>query len=104
MCLRTAPSEKDGVGIESCPIIYLPLPDGSTRSFHVFESHSMAPELAEKYQLYSYTGQGIDDKASTLKCELSPEGFRAQILSTDGTIIIDPVKDGPENLYMAFRK
>ena len=102
--LKDAPQETAGIGIEACPVIHLPLPDGTTRSFHVFESHSMDPELAKKYGLSSFTGQGIEDKSSTLKCELSPDGFRAQILSTEGTIVIDPVKDSPENWYMSYRK
>lgn len=83
--------------------ITIPMPDGSYRRFRIEEASAMTPELAAKFpDIKSYRGQGIDDPTATVQIDVSPSGFRAQVLSSSGTVIVDPA--GGEDLHASFLK
>ena len=67
------------------------MPDGSFESFSFVNSPVMAPELAAKFpEIQVYLGQGIDNPSSTVRFDLTPQGFHAMILKTGESIFIDP--------------
>lgn len=92
--LATLPQEEDVMYTRNtAPVISLPMPDGSSARFRVWESSIQEPELQAKFpEIRTYAGQGIDDPYATIRFDLNPYfGFRAQILSAaTGRIYIDP--------------
>jgi hypothetical protein len=93
-------SEKPTLTIE------LPLPDGSSERFVVFNDPIMHPDLAKKYsEIQTFGGYGIDDPTATVRMDFSPHGFNAQILSSKrGSIYIAPVAVGDNRHNISYFK
>ncbi|MEI6410968.1 MAG: reprolysin-like metallopeptidase [Bacteroidota bacterium] len=86
--------------------IELPLPDGSSERFLIFSDPIMHPDLARKYpEIQTFAGRGIDDPTATIRMDLSPHGFNAQILSDKrGSIYISPVAVGDNRHNISYFK
>ncbi|MBL0356895.1 MAG: proprotein convertase P-domain-containing protein [Chitinophagaceae bacterium] len=104
--MRLLPSEQHIVDRNTTPVIIIPMPDGSTARFHIWESSVMAPELAAAYpELRTFTGQGIDDRSATIKLDWTEFGFHAMILSPlSGIIMIDPYDQKTLINYISYFK
>ena len=99
--LATAPLETQA----AAPLVLaLPLPDGGTARFALREAPVMERELAAKFpQIKTYAGVGLDDAAATVRLDLTPQGFHAQVLSPGGnTFYIDPVRRTDAQHYLSF--
>jgi hypothetical protein len=85
-------------------VLTLPLPDGSTARFAVRESPVMEPALAARFPaIKTYAGVGLDDATATVRLDLTPQGFHAQVLSpTNGTVYIDPASPTDARHYLSF--
>lgn len=104
---RLAQAPREGVrrAQDSALTIDLPLPDGGSETFRVVESPIMEPELAAKYpQIRTYLGQGTKDPSASVRFDLTPKGFHAQILGRDGTQYIDPYQTGDLDHYIVYNK
>lgn len=83
--------------------ITLPRPDGSFERFSCLNSPLMEPELAVRYPgIRTFRGQGIDDPAATLRCDCTPAGFHAMILSPRDSWFIDPCLRDNRELYQSY--
>jgi hypothetical protein len=103
--LWSLPSEENfKTSRNNAPVLTLPMPDGSFARFNVWESNVMAPGLKVKFaDIKTFAGQGIDDPAAVIHFDYNPYfGFRAQILSPDGRIYIDPYAKWDVNNYISY--
>ncbi len=108
--LAAAPAE----GTTAAPLVLaLPLPDGRTQRFAVRETAVMAPALAARYpSIKTYAGvalpagpgaEAAPDPRATVRLDLTPAGFHAQILSARfGTVYIEPARRGDTDHYLSF--
>jgi len=97
--LAQAPEE----GAESNVILELPMPDGSTEAFEIWDVPVMAAELAERYpEIRTFRGQGVDDPAAIAVLDRTPAGFHAMILRTEGTVFIDPYLRGNAVYHISY--
>ncbi|MDX2033452.1 MAG: BACON domain-containing carbohydrate-binding protein [Blastocatellia bacterium] len=93
--LAGAPMESEGSHGRSGTILTLPMPDGTYPRFRLEESPILSPEQAAQYpEIRSYRGQGIDDPASSMRCDWTPQGFHALVLSPAQAVNILPEGDG----------
>ncbi|GAA4347393.1 hypothetical protein GCM10023185_02470 [Hymenobacter saemangeumensis] len=102
--LATAPRETQA---GTAPLVLaLPLPDGSTARFAVREAPVMAPALAAQFPaIKTYAGVGLDDVHASVRLDVTPQGFHAQVLSpTTGAFYIDPVSRTDVQHYLSFFK
>ncbi len=103
--LWTLPSEKN-VNQSLAPIMTIPMPDGRMVRFRVWESSIQEPGLEAKFpDIKTFAGQGIDDQYASLRFDIGPRGFHAQVLTINGTYYIDPYAVGNTTDYISyFRK
>ena len=93
--LFRAPMEGTAQARSAPLVLDLPWPDGSERRFAVVESPILEPALAAKFpELRTWRGQGLDNRAASVRLDLTPAGFHAQVLGPEGTVYIDPYRAG----------
>ena len=98
-----APLEFTREAVEAPLLIAVPMPTGDYQAFEIVESPVMEPELQRKYpEIRTYVGQGIDDPAATVRLDLTPQGFHAQVLGPDGRVMVDPLNRGDAVYYASY--
>ena len=103
--LADAPLEFSAAARSRETVLELPAPDGSLQRFRIEESPMLEPELAAKFpDIKTYHGQGIDDPTATLRFDVTPLGFHSQILSSNGTLLIDPYALENTGDYLVYFK
>ena len=91
--LAQAPAERSAAALTTPLLVALPWPDGTDRLFRVEESSILEPALAAKFpDIHTFVAQGIDDPTATARLSLTAMGFHAMVLSTAGTVFIDPYR------------
>jgi hypothetical protein len=87
-------------------LLTLPLPSGASATFRVQEAPVMAPALAAQFPgIKTYVGVGVSDPTATLRLDLTPQGFHAQVLSAaTGAYYIDPAAPADTQHYLSFWK
>ena len=77
-------------------ILSLPMPDGSFSRFEIEHSLVVERGLLDKFPELGATfrGHGIDDPTAYARFDFLPSGFHSMILSTNGTVIVDPYTQG----------
>ena len=85
------------------PMLELPMPDGRTAKFHVWESTIQEPGLENRFpDIKTFAGQGIDDPFATIRFDYTTSGFHAQVLTINGTYYIDPYAKGLLDNYISY--
>ncbi|HLO40573.1 MAG TPA: zinc-dependent metalloprotease family protein, partial [Phycisphaerales bacterium] len=103
--LAGAPME-DSPDAKTAPLLlHLPRPDGTTAVFSVVESPVMHPDLAAQFpDIKTYVGQGVDQPEATIRLDITPLGFHAQVLAPGGSWYIDPFFDKNTLVYTSHFK
>lgn len=105
LLLLHAPLERTAEAKASPLLLILPTPDGSLVRFAVVESPIMAEQLAAEFpDIRTYSGQGIDDPAATIRLDVGPAGFHAMVLSPSGDFFIDPHNRFDVTHYVVYGK
>ena len=83
----------------------LPRPDGTFEQFALVNAPIADPVLAAQFpDIQTYRGQGIDDPTETVRLDVTPLGFHAQVLSTAGAYYIDPAVNLSTAQYLSYYK
>ncbi|MEP7263644.1 MAG: reprolysin-like metallopeptidase [Bacteroidota bacterium] len=86
-------------------ILKIPMPDGTISRFSIVESPMMEAGLASQFPDFkTYSGQGIDDPAATLKLSITRFGLHVMILSPKGSFFIDPFDQFSSENYICYNK
>ena len=102
--LDTAPLEFTSAA-DNPLLLALPTPQGNFETFAVVEAPVMAPELAAKFpEINTYRGQSVDNPANSLRFDITPAGFHAQVLGPDGGYLIDPYYHLDQSVYVSYAR
>lgn len=83
----------------------VPLPDGLTESYRLSPVQVMAPELAEKYPgIRTFSGVGVESPSDHIRLDIAPKGLSVMILSTRGTMMLDPYCQGDSVHVISYFK
>ena len=103
--LQKSPMEFTDAAQNSSVQVELPMPDGTTQTFLIYESPVMDAKLAAKYpEIKTYAGYSVDNKAISVRIDLTPAGFHAMVLSPEETYFIDPYSQDNTSLCMSYFK
>ena len=104
--LQNAPEEFSDAALVAEVILSIPMPDGTYSRFRIEHSPIVEPGLSAKYPELgeTYRGQGIDDPTATVRFDFLPSGFHAMILSTKGSIYVDPYAKDDTSNYISYFK
>ncbi|MEK6282885.1 MAG: reprolysin-like metallopeptidase [Acidobacteriota bacterium] len=101
--LSRAPKERIEAEFKSGVVLTLPMADGGFMRFRIQESPIMEAALAAQFpKIRTYSGQSLDEPTITTRFDWTPQGFHAIILSTRGTILIQPRAPGDVSNYIAY--
>ena len=84
--------------------LQVPLPNGETETFNLYESPILAPQIAAKHpDIKTYAGNGTIDKKAVIRISLTPEGFNAIILNTkNGDVYYEKLPGTTSEAYFNY--
>lgn len=86
-------------------LIDIPAPEGGYRTFKIWHTSVMAPELAAKYpEIITFTGEEVGKPHVTAKIGFNAFGFNAMVSDGPNTFFVDPYSNANDGYYMAFYK
>lgn len=86
-------------------IITLPMPSGKFERFAIVETQVQAPGTPEIFaDIKTFSGNGIDNPAATIRLDWTFFGFHAMIQSGGEVILIDPYAHGNINYYLSYTR
>jgi uncharacterized protein (TIGR03437 family) len=101
--LGHAPMELTRAARQTQVVMTLPMPDGTFARFRVEESPVLAAGLAARFpDMRTYSGRGLDDPTATTRLDLTPAGFHAIVLSSRGTVIVEPAPHAHAGQYISY--
>jgi hypothetical protein len=63
----------------------------------------MATQLAARFpDTRTYRGRGLDDPTASTRFDVTPAGFHAIVLTSEGTVIIEPAAHGSRGEYLTY--
>lgn len=101
---KTAPAEFTYTG-GRVPVLELPMPDGTSAKFEIYNSPVMHPDLAAIFpEINTYLAKPVTPGYYSARLDLTPHGFHAQIFSEKGTVFIDPYGKGNSTYHISYFK
>lgn len=102
--LRSQLSQAQPTGKTSKPVmINLPTLDGKIEQFAVYSLPVVAKEMADRYQLGSYTGVKVDDPTVYVRFSVSPYDFQSMVFRNGQYEFIEP-QNTDKTVYGVFPK
>jgi hypothetical protein len=104
--LSSVPKEQNVIDRNQTPVLEIPMPNGTTAKFHVWERSIMESGLEAKFPtIKTYLGQGITDRTAVLVMDMTEMGFHAMVLSSvTGNIFIDTYDLSTVTNYISYYK
>ncbi len=103
--LMQAPLKKTLGNNKKNVAIAFPMPDGTLKTFEVYETPVMETALAQQHlDIRSYTGKASGDTSGTIKFTLTDFGFHGMIFSPEGKISYINPEDKENNIYEVFSR
>ena len=104
--LETAPLRFSAEAENSQVVLTLPMPNGTSEKFQIFDAPIMEAGLAAEYpMIHSYAGIGIDDPTASLRFDVTQFGFHGLILSSrHSSVYIDPYSKADTEHYISYYK
>lgn len=101
--LANAPLEMSDEKNSETLLLEIPLPDGKTEMFKVYESPVMESEISARYpNIKSYKAYSLRDKSKNMRFALSINGFHGSIMSLSGENYIDPYSSENIQDYIVY--
>lgn len=104
--LENTPNEFEGKNVLrhiSGKELQIPMPDGEIKTFSVFSTTNMEPELALKFPaIHSFKGFNINNPKEIIRFDTGPYGFHGLIGTDKGMVQIDPVNRSNKNYYVTY--
>ncbi len=98
--LRTSLTSKGGD-----QYLALPTPDGSFRTFRIWNTPLLPDALAAKYpDIATLSGVAADNAAVTIKIDNTSDGFHAMVFDGCKTYLVDPAEKVSNGLYVVHYK
>ena len=86
-------------------VVTLPMPDGSSRDFKVWQTPMMPDQLANQFpDIKTFTAEAIDNRTVTAKLDFTVYGFHAMVFDGNNTSFIDPYDNYHDGFYMVHYK
>lgn len=86
-------------------IMSLPMPDGSFRTFKVWETPMMSGRMVNRYpDIKTFTAEAVNDRRVTAKLDFTLFGFHAMIFESGNTSFIDPFDIYRDGYYVVHYK
>ena len=101
--LEAAPHELDGNRSSQEVSLKVPMPDGTNKTFMIYEAPTMMEEISARYpNIKSYKGYGRSNNFENLRISLNSKGFYAAIRTENGTVYIDPYSTNTTTEYISY--
>ena len=101
--LSHAPIEFTSRARQTPVVMTLPMPNGTFPRFRIEESPVMEARLAAHApDIRTYRGRGLDDPTATTRFDVTRAGFHAIVLSSKGTVIVEPASHGRPGQYVSY--
>ena len=86
-------------------LITLPMPDGTTKDFKVWQTSMLPARLATRYpELMTFTAEQVGNPHVTAKLDFTVYGFHAMIFDGQRTSFIDPYNKLHDGYYLVHYK
>lgn len=83
----------------------IPLPNGETELFQIYESPVLAPQIAAQHpEIKTFAGKGIQHNGYKIRFSITPDGFSAIIIGVNSdAILFEKVRStSKKNLYKSY--
>ena len=102
--MRSTLANAQETGKSAKPVeIKLPTLNGKIERFAVYSSPVVVKSIADRYQLGSYVGIGIDDPAAYVRFSLAPNDFQSMVVRNGNYEFIEP-QNTAKSVYGVFPK
>jgi hypothetical protein len=101
--LANAPLEMSDAKKSETLLLEIPMPNGKTELFKVYESPVMESEISARYpDIKSYKAYSLSDKSKHTRFSVSPSGFHGAVFALDGEKYIDPFSSENNTDYIIY--
>ena len=105
--IKAAPMEfTPAAYYNNATVISVPMPDGGTEDFTVYNVQTCEPAVYEKHpEIRTFAGRSLRNPNVTMRGSITVRGFRLMILHNDGNVgFVEPYYNGQTQYYIAYHQ